>query len=527
MIKLQLFTLAFIAHFALNAQTIETIAGTGTTGYSGNGGPATLAQLNTPSDLIYDASGNLYVTDFYNNVIRKIDRYGIITVFAGNGTGSYTGDGFPATAAGLNHPCAMLFDHYGEMILSDNGNNVIRKIDTLGIITTIAGNGTSGSFGDGGPATNAQFHTPNRMSYDMDGNIYVADYGNHKIRKISTTGIISTVAGTGYPGFNSDGIAATLAQISQPTDVVFDHAGNMYICDQLNQRIRKVDSLGIISTVAGNGGFGSTGDGGMATDATFSYASSIFIDDFGNIIITDSYGNSVRKVDTLGYISTIVGNGTAGYFGDGGPATDAELQMTWYARTDKCGNMVIADAGNGVIRKVNYFSILPPIVGPSSVSTDSTIILTNAVPGGSWSATPSSSATIDSATGVLTASAEASGIIIVNYTGDCGTATDTITIVPALSTETVVNNDLTMSLVPNPSKGIFSITGIMDVAISNNLSVIISDVEGQVYAQKEMVIYDRSFTLPVDIGEDTPAGLYFVRVTVNGKSIVMKATVTK
>jgi sugar lactone lactonase YvrE len=331
---------------------IDTVAGTGTAGYSGDGGAATAAKLNTPLCITVDSSGNIYIADTYNNRIRKVNTSGIITTVAGNGTVGYSGDGGAATAAQLFYPAGITIDISGNLYIADWRNNRIRKVNTSGIISTVAGTGTAGYSGDGGAATAAQVNNPIGVTIDSTGNIYIADRDNRRIRKVNTSGIISTVAGTGTAGYSGDGGAATAAQLNNPTGVSIDSTGNIYIADLINNRIRKVNTSGIISTVAGTGTAGYSGDGGAATAAMLYNPYQITVDSNDNIYIADTYNNRIRKVDTSGIISTVAGNGTQGHSGDGGDPTGAQLNTPRGVTVDSSGNICIADTNNNRIRKV-------------------------------------------------------------------------------------------------------------------------------------------------------------------------------
>ena len=243
----------------------------------------------------------------------------LITTVAGNGTPSYSGDGGPATTAGLNNPCGVAFDAAGNLYISDLGNARIRKVDTNGIISTVAGNGHPTYAGDGGAATNASL-SPKGVALDASGDLYITDTNNQRIRKVGTNCIISTVAGNGHPTYAGDGGAATNASLHYPWSVALDAAGNCYIADQNSNRVRKVDTNGIISTVAGNGSASSAGDGCPATNAGIYYPAGVALDAIGNLYIADLFGSRVRKVNNSGIISTVAGGGSGG---DGGAATKA------------------------------------------------------------------------------------------------------------------------------------------------------------------------------------------------------------
>lgn len=325
---------------------ITTAAGNNTSGTGsgsyGDGGPAIKAGLLNPSDVTTDPAGNIYVTDGGNTSgysIRKISTNGIISRFAGNNSSGFSGDGGQAINAQINYPQGLAADNSGNIYISDAGNRVIRKVNSSGIISTLAGiAGSYGYSGDGGPATAAQLAAPAGLTVDGAGNIFFADPGRHIIRKIDVNGIISTVAGTpaASGGFSGDGGIATAAVLNFPTDVAVDAQGNLLIADRDNHCIRKINISGIISTVAGIGGslnYGFTGDGGPANTAKFNKPTSLTIDAAGNLYISDNGNNRIRKVTITGVISTIAGNGQAAVRGDGpdffggdyGPATSASV----------------------------------------------------------------------------------------------------------------------------------------------------------------------------------------------------------
>jgi len=348
----------FLSVFALNAnaQIITTVAGNGfggtTTGaYLGDGGQATAAEFYYPNGVAIDASGNIFISDCYNNRIRRINTLGIITTSAGNGTLGYSGDGGQATNAMLNKPDGIALDASGNLYIADWGNCVIRKVTTSGIITTVAGNGVYAFSGDGGSATNASFRNVQGVTVDLVGNIYISDEFSYRIRKVNTAGIISTIAGGGSSGLGDGGLA-TNAEIGSAAFLATDMLGNLYITDDFN-RIRKVDTSGIITTFAGNGTAGYSGDGGQATAAELNGSAGICVYGVtGDVFIGDNSNNCVRKVNSNGVISTFAGNGTAGYSGDGALAANAELNYPWGVALDYSGNMYIADEHNQRIRMV-------------------------------------------------------------------------------------------------------------------------------------------------------------------------------
>ena len=327
--------------------TITTVAGNGSQGLYGDGGPATSASLNYPNGAAVDSAGNLYIADTYNYRIRKVSG-GTISTVAGNGKHFFSGDGGPATSASLWYPFGVAVDSAGNLYIADTYNHRIRKVSG-GTITTVAGNGSGGSSGDGGPATSASLSLPRGAAVDSAGNLYIADTANNRIRKVSG-GTITTVAGNGTSGFSGDGGPATSASLNGPGGVGVDSAGNLYIADTGSGRIRKV-SGGTITTVAGNGTSGFSGDGGPATSASLNGPGGVGVDSAGNLYIADTYNNRLRKV-TGGTITTIAGNGAFRYSGDGGPATSASMNEPWGVAVDSAGNLYIADTYNGRIRKV-------------------------------------------------------------------------------------------------------------------------------------------------------------------------------
>ena len=331
---------------------ISTVAGTGSAGYSGDGGPGNQAALNNPQGVALDPSGNLYIADLNNHRIRKVDTAGIISTVAGNGDTFYPGDGSPAVAASIS-PQSIAVDGSGNLYLSDG--NLVRKVDPAGIIGTVAGGGSWGQLGDGGAATAAWLYSPQGLAVDSSGNLYIADYNNHRIRKVSlSTGIISTVAGSGSAGYAGDGGQADAAQLYYPTGVALDGAGNFYIADRNNYRVRKVTvATGTISTVAGNGSGGFSGDGGPASTAGIT-PFGLALDGSGNLYLAEADNSRIRKVTAAtGKIGSVAGNGSTTFSGDGGFAASATLYNGSGVATDLSGNLYFADRNNHRVRKVN------------------------------------------------------------------------------------------------------------------------------------------------------------------------------
>lgn len=338
------------------AQNIFTFAGAGTFGYSGDGSAATGAQLSSPVSVAIDALGNIYIADFSDNRIRKVNTSGVISTFAGTGVGGNSGDGGPAINAQLYNPSGVAVDAAGNVYITDNGNNKIRKVNTAGIISTFAGTGFHGYGGDGGAATNASLTSPSGIAVDALGNVYfsTSDFSNyHFIRKVNTSGIISTFAGSGLPGFSGDGGLAINALLYNPYGITFDASGNMYFCDSYNYRIRKINLAGVISTFAGTGFSGFNGDGGPAINAQLGETKGVSIDASGNIYISDYMNHRVRKINTSGVISTLAGTGfSGGYSGDGGAAITARLFNPSGIAVDGSGNVFIADVANFRVREI-------------------------------------------------------------------------------------------------------------------------------------------------------------------------------
>ncbi|MGD0497335.1 MAG: putative Ig domain-containing protein, partial [Bryobacteraceae bacterium] len=477
--------------------TITTVAGNGSPGYSGDGGPAASAQLYFPYGLAADASGNLYIADSGNYRIRKVSASGVITTVAGNGTSGYSGDGGPATSAQLNFPYGLAADASGNLYIADSNNQRIRKVSASGIITTVAGNGTSGYAGDGGPAISAQLNFPYGLAVDTSGNLYIADSSNQRIRKVSASGVITTVAGNGTYGYSGDGGPATSSQLWGPRGVAVDASGsNLYIADEGSHRVRLVltGAIGLpvvttstlpygavgmaysgmlsaiggtppytwsvaggalsgglnltsggaisgtpyaagasiftvrvqdsalatasktlaltisaagtsyITTVAGNGTSGSSGDGGLATSAQLSgpagvavdgsgnlyvatggsvrkiapggiittlavsgsYLYGLAADGAGNLYVADENKNQIFKVSPAGIVTTVAGSGSYGFSGDGGPATSARMSNPSGVVVDGAGNLYIADSGSSAIRKVLPSGIITTVAGGSA-----------------------------------------------------------------------------------------------------------------------------------------------------------------
>jgi uncharacterized protein (TIGR03437 family) len=351
---------------------VTTVAGNGSRSFSGDGGLATSASLSGPSTVVVDGSGNILIADGGNNRIRKVSPSGIITTVAGGGNGGL-GDGGPATEAWLADPCCVAVDGSGNLFISSNQR--IREVSASGIITTVVGGNDIGIYGgfsgDGGPAASAELYNPLGVAVDGSGNLFIADWGNNRIRKVSSNGIITTVAGNGLPGFSGDNVPATSTALSSPRRVAVDGSGNLFIADTGNQRIRKVSASGIITTVAGNGNGGTSGgfsgDGGLAIYASLYNPTGVAVDGSGNLFIADTGNNRIRKVSASGTITTVVGGGSADPSTDG-PATSASLYNPNGIAVDVSGNLFIADTDWGRIREAP--APVPPPSVPANGVTD-------------------------------------------------------------------------------------------------------------------------------------------------------------
>ena len=358
-----LLLLGFLPH-AQAEYIINTVVGNGHFGYSGDGGIALAAQILRPYNIAVDNNGTLYIADMDNYRIRKVDTIGIITTFAGNGIKGFSGDDGMATAAQLGRVYGITVDHHGNVYLADFLEHRVRKIETTGIITTLAGNGQAGYSGDNGPAISAQLNQPQGITIDNEGNLYLADSGNHRIRKIDNYGIITTIAGDGsteiigtsitgpiYEGtYGGDGEPATTAQLNYPTDIAIDSLNNLYITDTNNNRLRKIDTSGIITTFLGDG-----------SEEQLNHPTGITIDNHNNLYLADTKNHLIRKLDPQGLMTIIAGNGAQGYNSDKEPATLTKLNYPRGITVDRAGKIYLADSENHRIRQLNWIENLPSL----------------------------------------------------------------------------------------------------------------------------------------------------------------------
>ncbi|MEO7030473.1 MAG: Ig-like domain repeat protein [Acidobacteriaceae bacterium] len=375
---------------------IDTVVGNGAWTYRGDGGQATQSPIFLPTAVTVDAAGNIYLSDSNNNRVRRVDAAtGVISTVAGNGVPGFSGDGGLATQASISTPAGLAIDGAGNIYFADTGNMAVRRVDAVsGIIATVAGTGgVSGYTGDGGQAAAATLNFPEGIRFDAGLNLYIADTGNNVVRIVSaTTGEISTVAGTGVAGYNGDGIPSTTALLSSPWDVATSLDGSIFIADVGNNRVRKVDPSGNISTLAGTGPRQFSGDGGLATAANLNAATAVALDLAGNLYIADSGNDRVRRITaSTGIIDTITGVGTQNFSGDGGPANLASLYGPTAVFFDSSGNLLVADMFHNRVRRIaatvialQYATIRVGKTSPAQVEgleNDGNASLTLATPG--------------------------------------------------------------------------------------------------------------------------------------------------
>ena len=334
---------------------IHTIAGTGKPGHSGDGGQASEARFSFPSGVAVDKAGNVYVADFFSQRIRRVDTAGTIDTIAGIGEPGYGGDDGPAVEARLSFPSGVAADHAGNLYVTDTGNHRVRRIDTQGTITTIAGTGEPGYDWDG-PAVEAQLFNPKGIAVDGSGNLYFAGYWNFEVRRVDAKGKLSSVSGSSEPCDSLGGEC----RLSRDRGIAVDETGNVYIANTDNSHVRRVDAMGTVRIIAGTMEPGYGGDGGPAAEARLNYPAAVAVDKAGNVYIADTGNHRIRQIDATGIITTIAGTGEPGYGGDSGPAAEAQLASPYAVAVDGSGNLYVADLGNYRIRVLTQASSLSP-----------------------------------------------------------------------------------------------------------------------------------------------------------------------
>ena len=339
-------------------------AGSGQSGFSGDGGPAANASFRVPAGLAFDPEGNLYIADRENHRVRKVDTKGNISTFAGIGEAGFSGDEGPAVKAMLNLPSGVVVDKKGNLYISDRSNDRIRVVDKKGVIRTYAGSGVAGFQGDAGPALKAQLDKPFGIALDETKNLYIADRNNNRVRKVSPDGIITTVAGDGGFFFMGDNGPAYRASIAAPTGVALDSKGNLYIADRNNNRVRVVDRTGMIRTVVGTGQQDYNGDSEVARETNLYLPFGLTVDSNDNLLVIDRSHYRIRRIDPKsGQVETVAGNGVKLFAGDGGPATGATLSFPHGMSVDKKDNLIFSDKGHFRIRKITPDGVINTIGG--------------------------------------------------------------------------------------------------------------------------------------------------------------------
>jgi uncharacterized protein (TIGR03437 family) len=366
--------------------TIRTVAGDGVQGFAGDNGLALNAEIFAIAGLAVDGSGNVYIADTGNCRIRKVAVNGNITTVAGTAVPGYSGDNGPAINASLSFPRGVTVDAGGNMYIADSGNNVVRKVDNNGIITTIAGNSTAGYAGDGGPAINAALQNVSGIAFDAAGNMYLADRDNARVRKIALDGTISTFAGTGVAGFSGDGGPAVNAQLYSPNALAFDLAGNLYVADSSNNAVRKISPAGIITTIVGMGPSSPafSGDGGLAINALANDPQGVTVDNAGNVYFTDEDNERIRMISPAGIITTIAGDGTKNFTGDGGPSANSEVDLPEGITLGPGGALYFVDSGNKRVRVLTPTTPQLPAVSAGGVVSASAFGEFAAIAPGDW-----------------------------------------------------------------------------------------------------------------------------------------------
>ncbi|HXB40704.1 MAG TPA: T9SS type A sorting domain-containing protein [Bacteroidia bacterium] len=484
------------------AQIITTYAGNGIGAYGGDNGPAVNASISEPEGIAFDDSGNVYIADEGDNVVRKVNSLGIITTVAGSGVIGYSGDNGPATSAKLTSPTTVAFDKNGNMYISDTYNNVIRKVTKAGIITTFAGNGFGGYSADGVAATSTSLDLPECVTLDDTGNVYIADAGNNRIRKVNLAGIISTIAGNGMAAYGGDNGIATAAKLSYPTAVLIDTVNHkIFISDNGNNRIRVINSTGIISTCAGTGIPGYSGNGAPATNAQLKGPHGLAFDKFGNIFIADAGNSVIRKINSTGIISAYAGNGTNGYSGDNGPAILAKISSAPAMNFDAANNLYIGDYANSRVRKVSFCQT-PINVNISAKDTicigDSSTLHANGALTYTWSANAGNF----NSDSVVVKPIVSTTYSVAGISGQCANIDSVKIVVNNCSGGLKQNNNSEFSVYPNPAEEIIFINSPGESLVK------IYDARGAKVKEQKVQLNKTE----IDI-RDLSKGVYFLQIS--------------
>ncbi len=327
---------------------------------------ATHVPMGAPEDIAFDGRGNMYVSEFTGNVIDKVNRAGRLKVIAGTGAANYSGDGGPATHADLNAPTGLISEPDGSLLVADHHNGCIRRITATGVISSIVGRcGHEGFSGDGGPATKAMLNDPIGIAQDPAGNLYIADEQNHRLRRVGRDGIITTVAGGGNLHIEQapDGTLGTKVWLRHPSYLAIDPAGNVYMSDFWANVVIRISPAGRITHVAGSGAKGFSGDGGPATRARLDFPTGLALTKSGDLYVSDSLNNRIRLVSREGIITTVAGAGPTGFSGDGGAATKARMNAPSGIALGPRGTLFITDQGNNVVRVLSRGGVITRVAG--------------------------------------------------------------------------------------------------------------------------------------------------------------------
>jgi sugar lactone lactonase YvrE len=521
------------------AQQLRTVAGNNSRGYTGDSGQATFAAIGATWGITTDKKGNLFIADDDVNVVRRVAPDGTITTYAGTGCPGYTGDSAAATAARLNYPTGLATDSQGNLYIADNGNFAIRRVDTNGIITTIAGDqsGRRGYSGDGGPATAALLEGCVAIAFDKYDNMYIAD-GNTRVRKVNHYGTISTIAGNGTAGYSGDGDPATTAALYNPCGIVADTNGNIYIADQQNNVIRRVNKAGTISTFAGNHLNGYSGDGGPATAARLNTPGGLTIDGEGCIYLADQGNNRIRKINQAGTISTLAGNGSYSYSGNNGPAAAGSFKYPSAVCYNSSGNLFVADRNNFAVRQVVNPAAATITAHPGNTIVAGTPVTFSVPQGGSnfglvyqWYINGHAAGThtdtlyvpVISNNDVITCQLTDPALNHAFAASDSLVMKVTPLTIPAMITEEQIIN---VQLYPNPNNGWFEFSGTVKSPVDEYVFYGVFDMAGHMVSQGNTYSYQGKVQHKTGIS-NLPAGRYTLLVSIPKASSLIAFEVTE